>query len=456
MSGDSFRKWLAFLEEEGLLKQVSREVDLKYELAAVGKRADGQYAIRFNDVRGYRMPVVTGIVGNRGMLAAALDTTVADLVPEFARAVGNPMACTIVSDAVAAKEVVVREGIDLRTLLPAPVHHKRDGGNYITAAILVARDPKTGIRNVSIHRLQILGPNRLGILILPRHLWHFYDYAESRNEHLEVALAIGVHPLVLLASQATTRLGVDEFEIASALLGEPLKLARCETVDLEVPAESEIVLEGRLLPKVREVEGPFGEYPRYYGPASPKQVMEVTAVWHRSDPIYHTIIPATREHLLLGGIPREAVLLQLVQQAVPTVRAVHLTPASGCRYHAVVAIDKRHEGEAKNAIFAALVSSSEVKHVVVVDSDVNIFDPEDVEWAVATRCQAGRDVFVVTRCLGNKLDPSSNDGVSDKMGIDATVPLGSPPDRYEKIVIPGLEQVDLRDYIDQPSPASER
>lgn len=449
MSGSSFRQWLTFLEEKGLLKQVSRQVDLEYELAAVGKRADGLHAVRFTNVKGHKMPVVTGVAGSRDMLAAALNTTVNDLVPKFARAVEKPTPCMVVADCeVPWKEVAAREGIDLAALLPAPVHHKRDAGRYITAAILVAKDPRTGVRNVSIHRLQILGPDRLGILILPRHLWHFFDYAEKRNEPLEVAMAIGVHPLVLLASQATTRLGVYEFEIASALLGEPLRLARCETVDLEVPAESEIVLEGRILPGVRAVEGPFGEYPRYYGPASPKPVIKVTDVWHRADPIFHTIIPATREHLLLGAIPREAVLLQLVQQAVPTVRAVHLTPASGCRYHAVVAIDKRHEGEAKNAIFAALTSSSEVKHVIVVDKDVNIFDPDEVEWAVATRCQAGRDVFIATGCLGNKLDPSSDDGVSDKMGIDATIPLGSPPERFEKITIPGLELVNLRDYLD--------
>ncbi|MHB8917518.1 MAG: UbiD family decarboxylase [Desulfocucumaceae bacterium] len=445
----SMRQWLATVRELGRLKTVSRPVDPEYELAAVGSKADGQFAVLFNHVEGFRMPVVTGLAGDRELFALALKATPEDMVLKFGRGVENPRPCAVVpNDQAPVKETVVLEGIDLEKFLPAPVHHKRDGGRYITAAILVAKHPETGVRNVSIHRLQVLGPDKLGILILPRHLWQFFDLAEKCGRPLEVALAIGLHPLILLASQATTGPGVDELEIASALLGQPLSLVRCETVDLEVPAEAEIVLEGHLLPAVREVEGPFGEYPKYYGPASPKPVIKVTAICHRRDPVYHTIIPASREHLLLGAIPREAVLLQLVRQAVPSVAGVHLTPGGGCRYHAVVAIDKRHEGEAKNAIFAALASSSEVKRVVVVDRDVNISDPEEVEWAIATRCQAGRDVFVVTGALGNKLDPSSSEGISDKMGIDATIPLGAPPEKFERILIPGWEKVNLTDYFD--------
>jgi len=445
----SLRQWLAGLQEMGRLKTVTRAVDPRFELAAVAKKADGLFAVRFDNVTGYRVPVVAGLVADRELLAVALGSSRAEMVRKFGRAVAAPRACTTVPDGEApVKEVVVRDGIDLRQLLPAPVHHARDGGPYITAAVLIAKHPATGVRNVSIHRLQILGANRLGILILPRHLWHFFDLAERQGRPLEVAMAIGLHPLILLASQATTAPGVDELEIASALVERPLELVRCETVDLHVPAGAEIVLEGRLLPGVREVEGPFGEYPKYYGPAGPKPVIEVTAVCHRREPIFHTIVPASREHLLLGAVPREAVLLQMVSQAVPGVSDVHLTPAGGCRYHAVVAIDKKHEGEAKNAVFAALASSSEVKHVVVVDRDVNIFDPEEVEWAVATRCQAGRDVFVVTGALGNRLDPSSTDGLGDKMGIDATVPLDAPRERFEKIAIPGFDAVNLDDYVD--------
>jgi 2,5-furandicarboxylate decarboxylase 1 len=227
-----------------------------------------------------------------------------------------------------------------------------------------------------------------------------------------------------------------------------LKLVKCESVDLEVPAESEIVLEGRILPDVRENEGPFGEYPKYYGPPTLKPVVELTAMTTRRNPIYHTIVPATLEHLLIGSVSREGGMLEVIRAAVPNTVAVHLTPGGTCRYHAVVQIDKRHEGEAKNAMMAAFASSQEIKRVVVVDKDVDIFDPVEVEWAIATRFQAGRDSTIISRALGSKLDPSGEDGVSDKLGIDATVPLGADPFRYERIRIPGEEKIDLESYFD--------
>ncbi len=445
----SMREWLEVLAARGALRTVSREVSRVHELAAVGKRCDGKFAVLFKNVKGATMPVVTGIASTREMFAEAMGVPAAEVVERFAAAQASPRECvTVPREAAPVKEVVERS-VDLARL-PVPVHHEKDGGAYVTAGVLVARHPVTGTRNLSIHRLQVLGRDRLGILILPRHLWQFYRAAEAEGKPLEVAVAIGVHPTVLLASQAITPPGVDECGIASALGPEPLELVRCETVDLEVPAHAEIVLEGRLLPAVREPEGPFGEYPKYYGPRSPRPVLELSALTSRRDPVYHTIVPATMEHMLLGSLPREGGMLRTIQSAVPNAVAVHLTPGGTCRYHAVVAIDKQREGEARNAMFAAFSSSQEIKRVVVVDKDVDIFDPVEVEWAIATRCQAGRDVVIVPRALGNKLDPSSDDGVSDKMGIDATVPHGADPFRFERIRIPGERDLDLAAYLDPP------
>lgn len=446
MSVTSLRQWLDELDAKGHLKHVNREVDLKYELAALGKKADGRYALLFDDVRNSSMPVVTGIAGRRDLFAMAMGVPHDKLAERFAEAQADPVECAMVE----ANKAPVKEEISLKVnldSLPIPIHHEKDGGRYITSGVLVAKDPKTGVRNISIHRLQVLGRDRLGVLILPRHLSNFFRVAEEKNKPLDVAIAIGLDPLLLLSSQALTPPGVDEFTIAGSLYGKPLELVKCETVDLEVPAQAEIVLEGQLLPGVREDEGPFGEYPKYYGPRSPKPVIKLTAMTSRHKPIYHTIVPATMEHLLLGAIPREGGLLQLVKNAVPTVCGVHLTPGGGCRYHAVISIDKKNEGEAKNAIFAALGSSQEVKHVVVVDKDVDIFDPIDVEWAISTRCQAYRDIFIIPRASGNKLDPSSSDGISDKMGIDATIPLNAKPERFEKIRIPDEDKIVLEDYI---------
>lgn len=446
MGFTSMRQWLDGMRACGNLKTISKEVDLRYELAALGKKADGHCGLLFENVKGHGVPVVTGLASTREMFAKALGVTAGDLVAAFAKAQDNPRECRLVAnDAAPVKETITCD-VDLARL-PIPIHHEKDGGPYITAGVLVSKDPVSGQRNLSIHRLHVLGPNKLGILILPRHLHHFYRTAEQADKPLDVAIAIGLDPILLLASQALAPLGFDEYTIASALYENPLELVRCETVDIEVPAQAEIVLEGKLLPHTREMEGPFGEYPKYYGPASLKPVIELSAMTSRRNPIFHTIVAATMEHMLLGAIPREGGMLQVIRGAVPNVRSVHLTPGGSCRYHAVVSLDKQSEGEPKNVMLAAFTSSQEIKRVVVVDPDVDIFDPIDVEWALATRFQASRDALIIKDALGNKLDPSSNDGISDKMGLDATIPLDAPPLQYERIRIPGDDTIDLLDYI---------
>ena len=442
----SLRGWMEHLRSKGLLKEVTRAVDRSFELAAVGKKADTKYAVMFSNVKGASMPVVTGIASTRQTIAEMLGVSMAELADTFAGAQANPCECEVVTSEAAPVHQCVSLSVNLADL-PIPVHHEKDAGPYITAGVLISKDPETGERNLSIHRLHVQGPDQLGILILPRHLDNFYRKAEALGKPLEIAIAIGLDPVLLLASQALVPLGFDEYSIASAMYDQPLQLVKGKTVDIEVPAQAEIVLEGHILPEKREIEGPFGEYPKYYGPASPKPIIKLTAITTRKDPVYHTIVPATMEHLLLGAIPREGGMLQIIRQAVPTALSVHLTPGGTCRYHAVVSINKVNEGEEKNAMFAAFASSQEIKRVVVVDADVDIFDPVDVEWAIATRMQAGSDVFIVNRACGNKLDPSSDEGVSDKMGINATVPLGSDPFRYERIRIPGETAVKLEDYI---------
>lgn len=443
------RDWLAELDRQDLLRHIHRQVSPINELAAVGKKLEPAYGAIFEQVEGSDIPVVTGLVTSRDSIAHSMGMTYPELMDRFTYALNNLTPCRIVEGkGLAIKEnILVGDQVDLG-LLPACVHHEKDGGRYLTAALCITKDPATGIRNVAIHRHEVRDRNHLGALLLPRHTNQIFVQAESAGRPLEIALAIGVHPSLLLASQATTQLGVDEFEIGGTLLGEPVELAKCETVDIEVPVESEIILEGKILPNIREDEGPFGEYPRTYGPKAPRHVIEITAVTYRSRPVYHTIIPATMEHLLLGAISREATMMQLLRQATPNVKNVHITPASGCRYHAVIQLDQKHEGEAKNAMFAAFASSTEIKHVVAVDPDIDIYDPQDVEWAIANRVQAAKDVFIISNAMGNKLDPSSRNGASDKMGIDATIPMTEDRERFQKIRITGFDAIDLKDYLD--------
>lgn len=447
MGYKSMREWLEILEDMGKLKHVKKEVSIEFELAAVGKKTCGQYAVMFENLKENDMPVVTGLTGSREFFSKALNVPIPELATHFEKAQSNPMECKLIDKESAPVKEFITKDVDLNKL-PIPIHHEKDSGSYITAGILIAKNPETGERNVSIHRLQVTDKNHLGILMLPRHLMHFHRLAEKNNQPLEIAIAIGLDPITMLASQALTPLGQDELCIASALYGEPMELVKCETVDIEVPAHAEIILEGVILPNVRELEGPFGEYPKYYGPSNKREYIEITCMTTRKDPIFQTIVPATDEHLLLGGIPREGGILQLVKNAVPTTTAVHLTPGGTGRYHLVIQMEKKNEGEAKNAMFAAFGSSQEIKHVVVVDKDVDIFNPIEVNWAIATRCQASRDVMIISDACGNKLDPSTKDGLSDKMGIDATIPLDAPEGKFEKIRIPNEENINLEDYLD--------
>jgi 2,5-furandicarboxylate decarboxylase 1 len=232
-------------------------------------------------------------------------------------------------------------------------------------------------------------------------------------------------------------------EIAGALLGRPVEMVKCRTNRVRVQAHAEIVIEGRILPKLREPEGPFGEFPQYYGTRADREVIQVDAITHRSNPIFHTIVGGGIEHLLLGAIPREATLLQHLQRSFPSVRDVRLTRGGTCRYHLAVKIDKTSPGEAKNIIMGAFGGHYDIKQVVVVDMDVDIDDPNEIEWAVATRFQADRDLVVVSGAQGSKLDPSSADGVSAKMGLDATKPLSTEPMVFKRIHVKGIENVDL-------------
>jgi 2,5-furandicarboxylate decarboxylase 1 len=295
------------------------------------------------------------------------------------------------------------------------------------------------------------GKDRMAILMLPRHLLAFYQAAEAADQPLDVAVVIGADPLTLLASQAITPIDHDELEIAGALHGAPLPVVKCVTSEVRVPANAEIVIEGKLLPRVREPEGPFGEFPKYYSARENREVIVVEAVTTRHDPIYHTIVPAEMEHLLLGSIPREATMLAHLQRSFPGVLDVHLSVGGVGRYHLFVKFRKQREGEAKNVILGAFGAHYDIKQVIVVDDDV------------ATRFQADRDLVVIAGAQGSVLDPSTTvadgscnsdepapahqQGISAKMGLDATRPVSYRGHVFTKVHVPGEEEIDLDQEI---------
>jgi 2,5-furandicarboxylate decarboxylase 1 len=447
----SLRAWLDRLAARGRLALARPHVELRFEVAAIAKHFEGRKAVLFPKPGGHPVPVVSGIVAARSWIAAAMGVEEAEILPRFEAAALNPLPNRVV-DAASAQEIV-HDDVDLARLLPLPTHNELDGGPYITAGLVITRNPETGAQNVAILRCQLTGPDRLGVLVLPRQTHHFLSMSEANGEALPVAIVIGVDPLILLASQAIAPLDQDELEISGALHGAPLPVVKCLGSDILVPAEAEFVLEGKFLAGVREPEGPFGEFPQYYGSRDLRPVIEIERVTHRRDPIFHTINGGGLEHLLLGAIPREATLLTHLRRSFPSVKNVHLPPGGACRYHLYVQMHKAYEGEAKNVILGAFAGHYDVKHVIVVDEDVNIHDPQEVEWAVATRFQADRDLVVIPGTHGSRLDPSADNGVGAKMGIDATIPLGGDPMRFKRIRVPGEEAVDPAKALD-PRPGT--
>ena len=443
----SLRDWLDRLAQTDRLSVTRPGIHLVHELAAVANRLDGKAASFFPHPDGHDGSVVSGLVSDRAWMAEALGVTPAELIRHVQDAAAHPLPWREVADG-PAQEVVHSADIDLLEILPIPTHNEYDSGPYISAGLLISRDPVSGVQNVTIHRCQVSGPDRIGILLLPRHTDNFYRKAEAAGQPLEVAIVIGVDPATLLASQAIVPLGQDELEIAGALRGQALDVLRCTTNGVRVPAGAEIVIEGRLLPLTREPEGPFGEFPQYYGERADRHVMHVDAVTHRRSPIFHTIVGGGLEHLLLGAIPREATILATLQRNFPNVQDVHLGRGGVMRYHLYIQLRKTQDGEGKNVLLGAFAAHYDIKYAVVVDTDVDIHNPTEVEWALSTRFQADRDVVIISNSQGSKLDPSANNGVGAKMGLDATIPVDSPPMKFRRIAVPGQAEVDLRAVID--------
>lgn len=443
----NIRQLLDYWEKSGTLLRMRREVDPHFELGAVVKKDRASHPFLFEKVKGYSAPMAVGLGGNKELIADSMGIAAADLLPALIRSIVQPIPTKSTGNAPVHQNVVTAP-FDLKELFPICTYHALDSGQYYVSGVLVVKGEDGRKRYTSIRRMQYLGGNRTNILVSSPELRRQFQEFEERGEPLEIAVMFGVVPAVVLASQISTHLfHVDKLDVASALLGQPLEVARCKTVDLEVLAEAEVVFEGRVVPHAREEEGPFGELGGYYGPRSPQPVVEFSAVTYRNNPIWQTILPASCEEKVPMAIAREVTLLNSIRQVVAGVRDVHITMGGVGRYHAVIRIEKRTEGDGKQALLAAFASDKDLKHVVVVNEDVNLFDPLDVEWAIATRVQADQDVFIVPGAMGSPLEPSHNlRGVSAKMGIDATYPLYA-AEHYRRTHIPGQDDIVLSHYL---------
>ena len=284
----------------------------------------------------------------------------------------------------------------------------------------------------------------------PRHLWNYYMRAQEKGESLPIAHVLGHHPGFYLASETISSMEVDEYETIGGVIGEPLRLVPSEVYGqrLMVPADAEIIVEGEILPNQRDAEGPFGEFTGYYGPQRWSPVVKITAIMHRKDPIYLNILVGHADTAILGGIPKEAGIYEEIKRAVPGVKGVHFPISGCCRFHAYISLHQRVDGEGIVAGMAAFPHHDELKHVIVVDDDVDPFNERDVLWAMATRVQPDMDINLIKNARGGALDPSAvKHAVGGKMIIDATRPVARL--FAERIKIPDevMDRIDLKDYI---------
>jgi len=434
----SLRSFLGEMHKKHEIQEVKEEVSPRFEVSAIMKEFDAGPILYFDNVKGHETKVVAGVCGTRQRLCWALGATTENLYQKLIDAWRLPKPPKKVREG-PVNEVVERARL---AKLPILTHFEHDAGPYITSAIVSAHSPDKKIENVSIHRLQVLDDRHLAIRLVPRHLFKFWQMAKEKKQNLDVAITVGVHPAVMLAASSPIPFGLSEFDVANTLLNNKLHLIKCENVDAFAPAEAEIVLEGRILVDKEVAEGPLVDITGTYDVQRKQPVIELVSMMHRRDFIYQALLPSGTEHKLLMGLPRETMIWDAVSKVVPSVKAVNLSNG-GCGWlHAMISIDKLVNGDAKNALAAVFSAHPSLKHVVVVDTDIDVYKPEMVEWAIATRFQASEDMLIIPNARGSTLDPSADQetGLTTKVGIDATRPLTKPREKFELAKIPASKR----------------
>jgi UbiD family decarboxylase len=438
----SLRGFLHMVETEypDELLRIRDPIDTRFDMTSIVfelERRGKSPVVVLEKVKGYDMPVVTNVAANRRLLAACLGVDPRDLPAAFRDRCQKYIPCETVAQAAWNDIVIEGDNVDL-TKLPIPLQFAVDGAPYITAGQISARDPTTGVDTTGFHRLMLKGKNRLGVsLHSRRRMYEFHRRAEELGRPLPAVITIGTHPLHYMGSMVyayppNTR----KFEIIGGLFGEPYRLAQCGVDDLEVPAGAEIVIEGEILAGVHEPEGPFGEFTGYASYRSTQNVFVAKRVRMRSDAMYHAVTSGTsKDHVLVSCLTREGEILNALKRNLPNVRAVHVPHATCGAFMAIVSMKKTAEGEPQMAVMAALGTEYYTKYVIVVDDDIDIFDFNDVMWAVATRVRAEKDIFFIPGAKGPILDPTSDPDnfTVTKMGIDATRPSGR--DYAQRLVI---------------------
>lgn len=429
------REYLHKLEEQGELIRVRAPISKTFEIAGVLKQMEPQ-PVLFEHVKESAFPVAGNLFCSKAAFAGYFGIPVAGIIPFLTDAIRDRRPPEVVETAPCQEVVDLDPDLDR---LPILFHCDRDGGNYISSGVILAKHPVHG-QNADFHRCMQFSKAEMSVRVVKGR--HFDKFLQDLRQ-VDVAICIGNAPSVLAAAATSVELGVNELEIANAM--EPFAVVKAKTSDLLVPAETEFVLEGTIHLDKAHAEGPFVDLTETYDVVRQEPVLEVKAITHRRDAIWHALLPGALEHKLLMGMPREPTIFRKVNEVVRCLD-VHVNPG-GCSWlHAIVQIDKQAEDDGKKAIAAAFAGHGSCKHVYVVDSDVDIYDPLAVEWAMATRFQGDRDLVVRERLPGSSLDPSAEAGthLTTRLGFDLTAPLETAGKSFRKADFP---KVDVKKFI---------
>ncbi|MFX1455858.1 MAG: UbiD family decarboxylase [Promethearchaeota archaeon] len=431
-----FREYVNQIDKEGSLKKVDLEVSKKLEIAGILKGTEPT-PVMFNNVKESEYRVVGNVFCTKSVIADYFGVTPADLIPMLSKAIEERTEPEIISNAPCQQ--IIEPEVDLDKI-PILFHCEKDGGNYISSAVVVTRDPDYG-QNLDFHRAMQYSKDKFATRIVKGR--HFYRFLEKNGE-VEVAFCIGNTPNILIAGATSVDIGVDEQHIANAL--EPIKVTKAKSVDLTVPAECEFVLEGKVYFEERHDEGPFVDLTETYDMIREEPIFEVKKITHRKDAIWQALLPGALEHKILMGMPREPTIFKEVNAAGVNCLDVNISPGGSSWLHAIVQIDKKTEEDGKKAIEGTFKGHTSCKHVFIVDKDIDIYNPLSVEWAMATRFQGDTRMIIKDKEPGSSLDPSAEPGtkMTTKIGFDLTKPLVVKGKSFDIAEFP---KVDLNKYF---------
>jgi 2,5-furandicarboxylate decarboxylase 1 len=426
----TFRSYLQKIQDHGELIRIRQPISTEFEVAGVLNKLEPQ-AVLFENVVGSDFRVAGNLFCNKAAFASSLGIPVFDIIPTLTRAIDERSPSEVVTQAPCQEVVLMDPDLDQFPILR---HCERDGGRYISSGVVIARHPIYG-QNMDFHRCMQISSQEMAIRIVKGR--HFDAFLNDLGQ-VDVAVCIGNAPNVLAAAATSVEIGVDELEIANAL--EHLKVVHARFADLYIPAESEFVIEGTVIANRRHAEGPFVDLTGTYDIVRNEPVFIVKAITHRKDAIWQALLPGALEHKLLMGMPREPTIFKKVNEVVRCLD-VNVNPG-GCSWlHAIIQIDKQSEEDGILAIQAAFNGHRSCKHVFIVDKDIDIYNPMEVEWALATRFQGDRNLLIKSQEPGSSLDPSAEPEthMTTKIGFDLTKPLSTAQVNFEKVLFPAID-----------------